>query len=1171
MASSRRIEVVITGDVKPFSRSMSQASNDAGLFAKHLNVVEKSSHHLREGVALLAGAAGLAGLEESIKGVVEAAQRKQKMDVLERQQLLANHEAYGKLKDGIDATLASQSKLSAFDDEDLKQSFTTLDRVTRNSGSALRLNALAADLARARHMDLQTAAILVGKVAGGNVSILRRYGFQIDKTATSTQALQMLQSRVAGQAEAFGKTNEGAAARMSVAWENVKEAFGTGILKPLTNVENKLADFFNDKATQKALEHYGQVISDGIGAGIVAVISFIGKHRGRHRGAVRRGDEACADGGPRDRARGGRGRALRADARRLGAGAEVGGRRLRRVEARGFSSAISGTVVPALGSMRNTLVGVRVAAALAGEQIGFMGAAGRVAIFSIRAALLSTGIGAAFVGLGLAAGYVMTHWQQTKTFLINMAGALANSWRGALRIIEGLALSAAGLLTTYLTAPVRVMLEAFARLPLGVGAPFKRALDGLNSITLDFLGNGAKMMSQGGSSIGAAFGKAFADSATPYLQGVSDASKAMFRTNGQGYDFTGPSIAPVIAAGANKPGTSINQGVVKFVSQLGGMTGERLTIGTGTNHATHVAGTNRVSDHVTGNAVDIPATGAELLKLGRMALIAAGMDSQEAIKQTGGLFNVNGWQIIFNTNEGGDHYNHLHIGSHDRSVKLPTPGVTDFKLPPMPSLSGLSGVAAPGHAKQKKAPILPYALQAGISRAKSTAGIGDDLKAYGSALATLRGELSRTDDAAKRAKIEAAIAGITASVNRLHDKQTAAKLKAVRDAFKAAFSPQISAAVDAFNRATQRGLDKMRDDLDSKLAAIDLALRDQVDSIDATLRSAEDALDARRKAKTPEEQALEAFKAGRKAQDDAAKEADLRKAVADAQTDDDKKQAQLDLDNFMADRQEEALQQQADASRQALEDQLDLEKRAAEDGADAQKRAAQDAADEKKKAAQDAYDAAVQAYNDERDTQKADPRAAAEGLRDVSRREGRGGEAGAERPERVAGLAPGVRRGSLRRRSVGALDAGRVVRGDCCSSRCWRPGLRRWRPVVLQGQGRPADPDGRRRHRQGRPRRHPRPHRREGLRRGCRAAEGWHEARRRRHPRARQRHLPREEHHDAAARRRAARAAPRPSREVGGDELVPAADWTLEMSFDKSIAGDTHVRPFDVRRHRRLL
>jgi hypothetical protein len=65
-----------------------------------------------------------------------------------------------------------------------------------------------------------------------------------------------------------------------------------------------------------------------------------------------------------------------------------------------------------------------------------------------------------------------------------------------------------------------------------------------------------------------------------------------------------------------------------------------------------------VSDHWGGDAADIPASGKRLTKLGRAALIAAGMPEREARKAKGGIYNVNGAQIIFNAD---DHWDHLHV------------------------------------------------------------------------------------------------------------------------------------------------------------------------------------------------------------------------------------------------------------------------------------------------------------------------------------------------------------------------------------------------------------------------------------------------------------------------------------------------------------------------------
>jgi len=102
--------------------------------------------------------------------------------------------------------------------------------------------------------------------------------------------------------------------------------------------------------------------------------------------------------------------------------------------------------------------------------------------------------------------------------------------------------------------------------------------------------------------------------------------------------------------------------VISFAKQISNVFGKPLKITTGTNHNQFVLGTNRQSAHWTGRAADIAASGNKLTLMGQDALIAAGMPAAKARKVKGGLFNIGGYQIIFNSMEGGNHYNHLHIG-----------------------------------------------------------------------------------------------------------------------------------------------------------------------------------------------------------------------------------------------------------------------------------------------------------------------------------------------------------------------------------------------------------------------------------------------------------------------------------------------------------------------------
>lgn len=101
--------------------------------------------------------------------------------------------------------------------------------------------------------------------------------------------------------------------------------------------------------------------------------------------------------------------------------------------------------------------------------------------------------------------------------------------------------------------------------------------------------------------------------------------------------------------------------ILQFVGRVGRRANTVLTPWPNERHSLT---TNRgtPSAHGPGNAADIPAKGEELIRLGRLALIEAGADPRWANKQTGGLFNVGGYQVIFNTHIGGDHTNHVHAG-----------------------------------------------------------------------------------------------------------------------------------------------------------------------------------------------------------------------------------------------------------------------------------------------------------------------------------------------------------------------------------------------------------------------------------------------------------------------------------------------------------------------------
>ena len=129
--------------------------------------------------------------------------------------------------DEIQRVIDIQSRKSGYDDEELAQSFANLTRVTKDHNQALKLNALAMDLARGRGMSLAQASTLIGRVASGANVSLARYGIVLGKNATVTEKLAAIQKQFAGQTEAYGRTTQGSIDKASVAWENLRETIGS--------------------------------------------------------------------------------------------------------------------------------------------------------------------------------------------------------------------------------------------------------------------------------------------------------------------------------------------------------------------------------------------------------------------------------------------------------------------------------------------------------------------------------------------------------------------------------------------------------------------------------------------------------------------------------------------------------------------------------------------------------------------------------------------------------------------------------------------------------------------------------------------------------------------------------------------------------------------------------
>lgn len=235
------------------------------------------------GLGIAAGVGlGVYALKKSIDAAIEAETVQKRTQA----QLRALGIDYSKHAATIDKVIAKQSRLAAVDDEELMTSFTGLVRVTGDVNKALELNGLAADIARAKGIELSSAASIVTKAQLGMVGSLRRQGIEIaavttsqdklrdsgvkytraqmdaakaaDVQATKQAAVAALQRTFAGQAEAYGNTAAGAQERLGVAIENVQEVIGSKLLPILTPLLNRftlwLTKLAESEGFQKAVE-----------------------------------------------------------------------------------------------------------------------------------------------------------------------------------------------------------------------------------------------------------------------------------------------------------------------------------------------------------------------------------------------------------------------------------------------------------------------------------------------------------------------------------------------------------------------------------------------------------------------------------------------------------------------------------------------------------------------------------------------------------------------------------------------------------------------------------------------------------------------------------------------------------------------------------------------------
>lgn len=180
-----------------------------------------------------------------------------------RESILKNVDAY--------ASLGFQGPESA-------NAMGTLVTATGDVEQATRLMAMAADLARYKHIDLGTAATILARGTQGSAKAFKELGITLDTTIPKNQAISkafdQLNAKIGGQAVAYTKTFEG---QMAVLKERLQETFNaiaTRVLPILTgffNLMNKGIEWVQKNSA--ALKVMGVIVATALVPALYSMVT----------------------------------------------------------------------------------------------------------------------------------------------------------------------------------------------------------------------------------------------------------------------------------------------------------------------------------------------------------------------------------------------------------------------------------------------------------------------------------------------------------------------------------------------------------------------------------------------------------------------------------------------------------------------------------------------------------------------------------------------------------------------------------------------------------------------------------------------------------------------------------------------------------------------------------
>lgn len=272
----RRVQGEVAASAHRASSALASEERSLGRLARGAVAGSGVMHGLGRSVAFASTTfLGGAGLVYGIKASINAATEQQAILANLRNALQVSGVSWKDYGKQIEAATTALKRQAAFDDEDLYKSLQILVRGTGDVTKSLRLNAEAADIARARNKGLVETATALAKAAAGQETALRRLVPGLSKTEHGYALIEEAARRSAGAAAAYAHTAAGAQDRFRIGVQDLEKAIGRGLLPTFTNLANKASDWLNDSKNQARVQrdvneavHAGAEVAHGLGEAI---------------------------------------------------------------------------------------------------------------------------------------------------------------------------------------------------------------------------------------------------------------------------------------------------------------------------------------------------------------------------------------------------------------------------------------------------------------------------------------------------------------------------------------------------------------------------------------------------------------------------------------------------------------------------------------------------------------------------------------------------------------------------------------------------------------------------------------------------------------------------------------------------------------------------------------